>query len=670
MKESEVKDLRLAVTKNRPGFGIQKPLSSSKLAIGSKTFSTGMTAVLYQSCVSNSCDTAEYLLKLYTKYYNVNELIAVNPDPYRPFPSNAICDRIAIVKTTLSHASVLGSSIPLVKLLLHYGASLNIPNCCKKVPIMVAIENQDLAMVNFLLANKVDLNCKDLDGLTPLMYIVREPSLCNLIQDIVLQGVDMSATDDRGYTALHIAIYEGAAEAVQILLQMNLLVGLEYCTVPHPSVLFDCKDTIYKKDVRSNLIVASLEKFCTSFTPQQQVDMVLVQAVLYLHDALIRHKEKNSMTFFEHKIVEAFVLKKELAVPHDSNSKEIQTYKEFQSKIMNIDEYTSKLIETVLQSMMILERCVGSGSKTLFDFAKTASIRMIEEEKYEYGMTLFQQMSDMLVHVTVTADHPSIQYLKQMTFGLLSKIKKILNSSLSAFAQNMKVAEINLISLQQGMGTRFTSILSNIVQSLCFCSSRAKQIHSHKITLKSSTLVLVELFEIINLIFKDQNQYGIDLNQIVIELTAKCPTTLVDFNGSPTTLLHLALSSSPSKQLIKTILENGGDYLINEVGPCGNRPIQTVFDEPTIQLLLDYGAHLDAVNMYGRRVFDSIKTFMSNETLPCSVKRLSCVCCSVIADTFPFYQSLSLPIRVKKQILLHDKMAASILTKEVVMFAQ
>ncbi len=671
MTESEVRKWRFVVTKDsRALHELKRYLSTRQLTIGSRTFSTGMTIVLYQSCASSSYDIAEYLLQTYTNHYNVNQLISVNPDPYRPFPSNAICDKIAIVKTTLSHASVLGSSIQIIKLLLNHGASLNTPNCCNKVPIMVAIENHNLEMVNFLLSLKVDQNCKDHDGLTPLMYITREPLLCHLIPDIVLSaGIDLSVTDNRGYTALHIAMYEGTANAVDLLLQMSLLKDIKYFDVPHPSVLFDCKDGIlFMKHARA--IYAILEKYSNSFTPRQQVDVHLVHAVLLLHDTLTI--KQNSITFYKHKMVEAFMLKKQLGIPCDSNSNEMQSYEQFQSFLNDSIEqvHVAKIKEAVMQSVLILERCVGNGSKMLFDFAKTASMRMIQNEEYEYGLTLFGQLSDMLVHVSNTAHHPSLPLLKRMTFDFLLEVKTVFNSKLSDSAQHKRLTEIVLISAQQEIGTQFNSIFSNIVHSLAFTLPQVRQIHSHTITLKSTTLSLLELFEIFKSIFKDPDMYDINVTQIIIELIEKCPTTLIDFNGNPTTILHLALSSNPSRKLIKMILENGGDYLINEVGPCGNRPLQITFDESLIQMLLEYDPHLDAVDMKGKNVFNSIKTFMSDGALPFSnIRRLDCICCRIVAQSFP-YHSMDLPVRVKRQILLHDQMAESILSNEELMFVQ
>ena len=652
---------------------LKKYLQFKRLVVGSKTFTSGMASVLYQCCASNSLDTMEYLLEKYVVDHDIGQLITLNPNPFRPFPIRAVSDRISVVRTSLVHGAISGSSILVLKSLLKHGLpaiSLNTPDCCKKVPIMFAIDKQDLDMVNFLLDHGVALNCKDINGETPLMYLTREPTMAHLIPRFVDAGADISATDDRGYTALHIAVYEGTAEAVEHLLQLDAMKKVmdHSAGIPHPSMLFDCNSKIYfSLDPRKQAIVSSFSKYHNQMTKKQRVDLLLVHATWHLLDSL---RYKVSMTFFEHKFAEALVLKEQLAIQTDSSTEEFQSYGEFKMKYL--DAGSKDINVAIAQGMLIQERCIGKRSRILFNFLKIVSIWFIMNEQYEKGLTIFKRMSDMLVYMTTAVcNHQSIHSLQQMMVEFVDRIKTVFFTSLSRNAHSQLVSEIRLIKSDLA-AAYFNLIFSNIVQALCFCTVHSKQNHSHMIPKKSTSLIILDLFSIFSHILKNPLLFEINVTSILAELADKCPHTIIDINGNPTTILHLALlhTRSQGPELTKAILENGGDCLVDGVGPCGNRPIQIIYNEHLIKLLLDYGAHLDAVNMFGRSAFNSIKPFMPESVVSDSTwgaRRLSCLCSLVVAKTIP-YLSMDLPSKVKKLILLHDRNAEKLLAEKELMF--
>ncbi len=649
---------------------LKKHVSSNRLVIGPKTFATGMTLVMYESCVHKSYKTAEYLVKIFVKDHDINQLLAVNVDNYRPFPSITISDKIALMKSTLVYGAVLGSSVLILKLLVSHGASLDTPNCCKQVPIMSALDAGESEVVSFLLSEQVTLNCSDLDGRTPLMYATMSSCMAMYIPQMVSLGARMDAVDNRGYTALHIAIYEGAPEAVTMLLQLDFLQKVDLSNHPHPFMISDYSNgTSCSSEVRQRkrAIRSVLEDYFSRLSSIQRVDVLLVQATFHLYDCI---KFNEKISFFEHKFVEALILKQSLQLTSnlERSTNEIQTYEEFRIELVGLSEF-SKIKKAITQAMLIQVRCIGKGSTRAFDFAAAASTWLIRQEDYESGFSILLEMSEMLVHVTKVPNHPSLDRLSQMIFQLSTIIKQVCYHSLSKTAQSQSVPEIELIS-KQCIAETFDPVFNNIARSLCFLSVHVKQLHSHTISKKSTSLLVSELYFLLKFAIT-KPEYPINISAVISELVQKSPKVLIDINGNPTTILHLVLITSESDEvqlaMAKLILENGGDYLINAVGPGGNRPIQSTHKQSIYELFIEYGAHLDAVNSLGQSGLEKIRLFISEDLVPNNTKKLSCICSSFIANTLP-YMKYNLPGKVKNLIMMHDSDAESIVIKEELVF--
>ena len=66
-------------------------------------------------------------------------------------------------------------------------------------------------------------------------------------------------------------------------------------------------------------------------------------------------------------------------------------------------------------------------------------------------------------------------------------------------------------------------------------------------------------------------------------------------------MLHVALSCHGmlTSPLLQTFLHSGGDRWINTPGVNGHRPLHVRVPKDVAVMLLDYGAHLDAVDADG-----------------------------------------------------------------------
>ena len=141
---------------------------------------------------------------------------------------------------------------------------------------------------------------------------------------------------------------------------------------------------------------------------------------------------------------------------------------------------------------------------------------------------------------------------------------------------------------------------------------------------------------------------------ILMTKFAKCDSPLLvnTSQGYPESLLHIALSSRGmlTSPLLQTFLHSGGDRWINTPGVNGRRPLHLHIPREIAVLLIDCGAHLDAVDA------DGLTPKSGNDYFKCNPRPLSCIAARAIAEGggLTKYESSCLPARVQAFISLHD----------------
>lgn len=108
------------------------------------------------------------------------------------------------VVTPLWCAAVSGK-LPVVEILLKYGADINAVSDSGSTPVRSACFMTHYEIVKYLVEHGADINKPNYNGGTCLINSVQSPSLC----DILLKyGADVNARDIQNKTALHYAIQE------------------------------------------------------------------------------------------------------------------------------------------------------------------------------------------------------------------------------------------------------------------------------------------------------------------------------------------------------------------------------------------------------------------------------------------------------------------------------
>lgn len=105
-----------------------------------------------------------------------------------------------------------------VEELIRKGADVNAKNEEGRTALMYAAEfNKNPEVIKVLLTNGADVNAKDKDGETALMSAVAFNKNPEVIQVLLNNGADMNAKDEIGRTALDFALVNNNEEIVELL---------------------------------------------------------------------------------------------------------------------------------------------------------------------------------------------------------------------------------------------------------------------------------------------------------------------------------------------------------------------------------------------------------------------------------------------------------------------
>lgn len=115
--------------------------------------------------------------------------------------------------------SVMVENLDYIKELIHSGADINIRYIGGETPLLRAINNNKLAAADLLIESGAEVDISDMDANTPLMVLCRRDSVKDLTKKVVALTKKISAKNNLGETALHIAAYHGYIEAVEELVK-------------------------------------------------------------------------------------------------------------------------------------------------------------------------------------------------------------------------------------------------------------------------------------------------------------------------------------------------------------------------------------------------------------------------------------------------------------------
>ena len=654
---------------------LQSYLSDNNLYIGPSTFSSGFILVLHEACRLGDVDTVDYILKHHVHQFDIN-----------PETFGSQCS--AGKRQSLMHAAVRGESMHILKMLVDCGASLETTDCCGKTPLLTAIgaletqlwsneeatqlcsneedeatqlwsneatqlysneatqlySNEDEATqlylnernskfyhtVLYLIKLGANVNCQDKNGSTALMYLERGISL---VPVLIKAGADLRLGNNSGYTAIHNAVLHRNVKLLSKLLSCQSSVSSTDTSVPHP--LFFNHHMLLNRTSCSQLNeihqIATLFENQTGFSSQFIVDnllLIITYKYYYFIKMSIWNPDDITLLPLFKSFHEAIAKRSQLHLPPPSSEPhdvygglvEIQSLEDLEH--YNNLESVEVRIKLAYQCLIIRERCLGYGDRTLIAFLFVFGGWMLENS-HDEGWLLMLRGSNML--------------LSRLEGG---------NVSILEWSIELLIREMGLIVLYNIQPDMF-SHLANIIKCLGLCIDVHKKEHDHASSYKYELCVS----PILHTLSKLQDSTNVDeLGKLLI---VKCPLYVEYHSGAPSNVLHTAIYYFERDiDFIRRVLHWGGDSLVNECGgPCAQPPLHLCRDKPEImELLLQHGAHLDAVNVQG------ISAFPSNS--------LQCLCAHTIVTFGIPYDTLDLPRHIKLLISFHDPQVIRNKTKD------
>jgi len=128
--------------------------------------------------------------------------------------------QVTFWKDTPLHVASSGSYMEVVRVLLEFGADLEVKDLDGRTPLLRMSGRGDMELTRILLEHGADTEARDKHGHTPLLQ-TSERGHVDLARVLLEHGADTEARDDGGHSPLHVASVKGHVELALVLLKHN-----------------------------------------------------------------------------------------------------------------------------------------------------------------------------------------------------------------------------------------------------------------------------------------------------------------------------------------------------------------------------------------------------------------------------------------------------------------
>ena len=552
------------------------------------------------------------------------------------------------------HAACLGDNVNLdvVKLLVSRGASVNLPNCRQTTPLMGVTLSGNMDVVKYLVKNGAEIDAINLTRSTSL-FLAAKIGQHEVIKYLLRKGANLNHEDVNGHTALHRAAGEGHLKAVRELLAHGASPKMEsYCPGSViPPVLMAASEG-HTEVVNELLTLPNCPTLLKVDT------MLLLGATVFeqKRDALL-DLWNRALTLRSSNI--GFLPNCPPPVEAYGNRAEIMTYEDF--RVLQ-----SSVLEMHYQALIMRERIMGYGDLSLIQQLSRYSREFVCLNRFREAELLWIRLMDMLVYsISCKPTEYSAHFFKHSNVRAWTALIEVFvfvfhEVDLNVYQPNfkpfvefvLKVLEFLELPMSDCPKPSPLQLVTHELSLFCKWLHLERQLHGN--------LDKVET-------------YNNDCESLGRKFVAGYMN--LENSGDNLTLLHLALYSSSLQNgviqtgislLIPALLRWGSDAVVNVPNLNGMRPLHlaiSIIDSSRVLThLLDYGAHLDAVNAAGKSVLDIYRARRMRLSDPlkadleavlyASPLSLACHACRVVvAEELPYE---AMPPHVK-DLIRHDK---------------
>ena len=609
---------------------------------------------LLAAATHRNVSALKYFLNTFSSIIDVNDTCACAI--VYSFRGNRISE--VLHKCSPLIAACLGDYVNLdvVKLLVSRGASVNLPNCRQTTPIMGVAFSGNMDVVKYLVENGAEIDAINLTRSTSL-FLAAKTGQHEVIKYLLRKGANLNHEDVNGHTALHRAAGEGHLKAVRELLAHGASPKMEsYCPGSVvPPVLMAASEGHH--EVVNELLTLP------------NCPTVLKVDTLFLLGATVFEQKKPQRDTLLNLWNKALTLRSSNTLGVLQNCSPIESYGN-RAEIKTHEDFRvlqSSVLEIHYQALIMRERIMGYGDFNLIQQLSRYVTELLCLNRLREAELLSIRVMDMLVYFisskpTQYSAHYFPHYFVIAWRALIEEFVLVFQEvDLNVYHPNFKpFVEVVL------KGLEFLEL------PLSDCP-KPSPLHlvTHALALFCMWLRLErQLHGDLDEVETHNNDYETLGRKFVAGYM------FLENSGDNLTLLHLALDSSSLQNrviqtsiswLIPALLRWGSDPVVDVPNLNGMRPLHLAISNTdsseVLTHLLDYGAHLDAVNAAGKsvldvycarrmRLSDPLKADLE-AVLYASPLSLACHACRVVvAEGLPYE---AMPPHVKDLIRLHDK---------------
>ena len=548
--------------------------------------------------------------------------------------------------------------LEVVEILVSRGALVNSCDCYNHTPLMEAAGVGKVEVLKYLVERGAIIDACDKGGCTALFYgAASRNNSVDIIKYLASNGANICHHSIFGYTALHYAALEGNVETVKELLALGAspefvqASSQKWNYVPPPPLL--AASRMHRK-------VADVFLEHPECTPELRIDTLLL-----LGSSISR----TSADAVEQLWREALTLREKCSSSTQSLSP-IESYggRTEMCTTADLDPVMLSRAEMQYQSWIINNRCLGTVEPNVVIGACVHAVEMFKSNQYSEAEILLKHVLKKLLSLVLCLPPDMRAY--ELNHSTISMLDHTLICVKTTVPEMVKIANGEAPNMM---------IFIDFCQKYLELMVDASQSHSCMESFNMSIMVSCTL-EIFTHWYDQQvlRKANNPKDGTVIVPDEEYKTCLQQFvstcfrHSQYVALVHDAMSCSGklSADVVRTMLECGGDCYIDSLDKHGKRPLHVAVQSGKLELvslLLEFGAHLDAVNregstaaeVVGHKITDSIQQIFS-DFLPLP---LTCLASRAIVGAKISYKTLDLPLHIINYIKLHDRYAHRLISQ-------
>ena len=129
-------------------------------------------------------------------------------------------------RTPLMDTCLEGGHLDNVKIILDYGADINIVDNKGKSALHFAARDSNSKIIEYLILLEITVNMTDINGQTPLMYACMKSGLLDNVIVLLEYGADINLMDNNRESALHLASRDFNSEIIKYLISLEMIVNM------------------------------------------------------------------------------------------------------------------------------------------------------------------------------------------------------------------------------------------------------------------------------------------------------------------------------------------------------------------------------------------------------------------------------------------------------------